>query len=143
MSNKARWRSASDYVGNAVGNVGVPLLAALLLCYIGGIVSAFASSVGLMGALIPLAVPFLAQGTIGPVGMIAALAVSATMVDVSPFSTNGALVLANAKLALRHRDPENTVDGDRFFRQLLTYGGIVVAVAPLAAWLVFVVPNLG
>lgn len=122
-----------DYVGNAVSNVGVPLLAALLLCYIGGIVSAFASSVGLMGALIPLAVPFLAQGSVGAVGMIAALAVSATMVDVSPFSTNGALVLANAK----------DVDRERFLRQLMTYGGIVVAVAPLVAWLVFVVPNWG
>ncbi len=122
-----------DYVGNAVTEVGVPLLAALLLCYIGGIVSAFASSVGLMGALIPLAVPFLAEGTVAPVGMIAALAISATMVDVSPFSTNGALVLANAK----------DVDRDRFFRQLLVYGGIVVAVAPLVAWLVFVVPGWG
>lgn len=122
-----------DYVGKAVGNVGIPLLAALLLCYIGGVVSAFASSVGLMGALIPLAVPFLAQDTIGPVGMIAALAVSATMVDVSPFSTNGALVLANAK----------NVDRDRFFKQLLVYGAIVVAVVPLIAWLVFVVPNWG
>lgn len=115
-----------DYVGNAVG---IPLLAALLLCCIGGIVSAFASSVG----LIPLAVPFLSRGTIGAVGMIAALAVSATMVDVSPFSTNGALVLANAK----------NVDRDRFFKQLLTYGAIVVAVAPLVAWLVFVVPGWG
>jgi di/tricarboxylate transporter len=122
-----------DYVGNAVSDVGVPLLAALLLCYIGGIVSAFASSVGLMGALIPLAVPFLAQGSVGPVGMIAALAVSATMVDVSPFSTNGALVLANAK----------DVDRERFFRQLMVYGGIVVAVAPLVTWLVFVVPGWG
>jgi di/tricarboxylate transporter len=122
-----------DYVGKAVGNVGIPLLAALLLCYIGGVVSAFAPSVGLMGALIPLAVPFLAQDTIGPVGMIAALAVSATMVDVSPFSTNGALVLANAK----------NVDRDRFFKQLLVYGAIVVAVVPLVAWLVFVVPNWG
>ncbi|RSM79787.1 hypothetical protein DL991_13390 [Amycolatopsis sp. WAC 01375] len=122
-----------DYVGNAVTTVGIPLLAALLLCYIGGVVSAFASSVGLMGALIPLAVPFLAQGTIGPVGMIAALAVSATMVDVSPFSTNGALVLANAK----------DVDRDKFFKQLLVYGALVVAVVPLIAWLVFVVPNWG
>ncbi|HWO65734.1 MAG TPA: SLC13 family permease, partial [Umezawaea sp.] len=70
-----------DFVGNAVTGVGVPVLAALLLCYIGAIVSAFASSVGLMGALIPLAVPFLALGTVGPVGMIAAVAVSATVVD--------------------------------------------------------------
>ncbi|MEU6131592.1 SLC13 family permease [Saccharopolyspora sp. NPDC047091] len=122
-----------DYVGHAVAGVGLPLLAALLLCYIGGVVSAFASSVGLMGALIPLAVPFLATGTIGPIGVVTALAVSATLVDVSPFSTNGAIVLANAK----------GVDREVFFRRLMVYGGVVVAVGPLLAWLVFVVPGLG
>ncbi|MEI5520486.1 SLC13 family permease [Streptomyces brasiliscabiei] len=121
------------WAGEGVGDIGVPLLAALLLCYIGAIVSAFASSVGIMGALIPLAVPFLAQGEIGAVGMIAALAVSATVVDVSPFSTNGALVLAAA--------PD--VDRERFFRQLMIYGGIVVAVVPAAVWLVLVVPGFG
>ncbi|MBN6036406.1 SLC13 family permease [Amycolatopsis sp. 195334CR] len=122
-----------DYAGNAVTGVGVPLLAALLLCYIGAIVSAFASSVGIMGALIPLAVPFLAQGTVGPIGMIAALAVAATVVDVSPFSTNGALVLANAK----------NVDRDTFFRQLMVYGGIMVVVVPAAVWLALIVPGWG
>ncbi|MGQ5591806.1 SLC13 family permease [Streptomyces sp. ESR1.13] len=121
------------WAGEGVGGIGVPLLAAVLLCYIGAIVSAFASSVGIMGALIPLAVPFLAQGKIGAVGMVAALAVSATVVDVSPFSTNGALVLAAA--------PD--VDRDRFFRQLMIYGGIVVAAVPALVWLVLVVPGLG
>ena len=52
------------------------------------------------------------------------------IVDVSPFSTNGALVLANA--------PES-VDKDRFFRQLVAYGALVVALAPVVLWLVFVV----
>lgn len=121
------------WAGEGVSDIGVPLLAALLLCYIGAIVSAFASSVGIMGALIPLAVPFLAQGEIGAVGMIAALSVSATVVDVSPFSTNGALVLAAA--------PD--VDRERFFRQLMVYGGIVVAAVPAAVWLVLVVPGFG
>ncbi|WP_435214194.1 SLC13 family permease [Streptomyces sp. bgisy034] len=121
------------WAGEGVGGIGVPLLAAVLLCYIGAIVSAFASSVGIMGALIPLAVPFLAQGEIGAVGMVAALAVSATVVDVSPFSTNGALVLAAA--------PD--VDRERFFRQLMMYGGIVVAVVPAVVWLLMVVPGWG
>ncbi|MGO4429337.1 hypothetical protein AB4Z54_64040, partial [Streptomyces sp. MCAF7] len=122
-----------DYAGRAVSDIGVPLLAALLLCYIGALISAFASSVGIMGALIPLAVPFLAKGDIGAVGMVAALSVSATVVDVSPFSTNGALVLAAA--------PD--VDRDRFFRQLMVYGGVVVAVVPAVAWLAMVAPGLG
>ncbi|MFD9704519.1 SLC13 family permease [Lentzea sp. NPDC059081] len=120
------------WAGDSVAGVGTPLLAALLICYIGAIVSAFASSVGIMGALIPLAVPFLLQGEVSSVGLIAALAVSATVVDVSPFSTNGALVLAGAQ----------DVDRDRFFKQLMVYGGIMVAAAPPLVWLVLVVPGI-
>lgn len=120
------------FVSNSVADLGMPLLAALLICYIGGIVSAFASSTAILAALIPLAVPFLASGEIGAVGVIAALAVSSTIVDVSPFSTNGALVLANA--------PED-VDKDKFYKQILAYSGVVVVAGPAIAWLVMVVPG--
>jgi di/tricarboxylate transporter len=119
------------YVGNAVTKVGSPLLVALLLAYIGAVVSAFASSTAILGVAISLAVPFLLGGDIGAVGVVAALAVSATIVDVSPFSTNGALVLANAQ----------DIDRDRFYRQMLGYSGAVVVIGPLVAWLVFVVPG--
>ena len=120
------------FVSDGVAHLGMPLLAALLICYIGAVVSAFASSTAILAALIPLAVPFLATGEIGAVGVIAALAVASTIVDVSPFSTNGALVLANA--------PED-VDKDRFYKQILAYSGIVVAVGPAIAWLAMVVPG--
>jgi len=120
-----------DYVGNAVAGLGNPLVAALLLCLIGAVVSAFASSVGVLGATIPLAVPFLLQGEVGVVGMIAALAISSTVVDVSPFSTNGALVIANTQ----------GVDKEAFFRKLLAYGAIVVVAAPLVTWLTLIVPG--
>lgn len=120
------------FVSDGVAQLGMPLLAALLICYIGGVVSAFASSTAILAALIPLAVPFLATGEIGAVGVIAALAVASTIVDVSPFSTNGALVLANA--------PDD-VDKDRFYKQILTYSGIVVVAGPAIAWLVMVVPG--
>ncbi|MET4059666.1 di/tricarboxylate transporter [Arthrobacter sp. UYP6] len=121
-----------EYVSDAVVGLGMPLLAALLICYIGAVVSAFASSTAILAALIPLAVPFLASGEIGAVGLICALAVSSTIVDVSPFSTNGALVLANA--------PEH-VDKDRFYKQILGYSGIIVVAGPLVAWLIMVVPG--
>lgn len=120
-----------DYAGNAVATIGIPLLGALLLCYVGGVVSAFASSTGLMGALIPLAIPFLQQGEISAVGMVTALAISATVVDIFPFSTNGAIVLANAK----------NIDRDRFLRQLLAYGGAITVIAPALVWLALVVPG--
>jgi Citrate transporter len=118
-----------DYAGNAVASVGWPLLAALLICYVGAIVSAFASSIGVLGATIPLAVPFLLEGSVGAIGMVAALAVASTVVDVSPFSTNGALVVANAQ----------NVDRDVLFRRLLIYGAVVTVVAPLLLWFAFVV----
>ncbi len=34
---------AVDFIGNSVSDIGIPLLGALLVCYVGGIVSAFAS----------------------------------------------------------------------------------------------------
>lgn len=121
-----------EYVSDGVASLGMPLLAALLICYIGAVVSAFASSTAILAALIPLAIPFLETGAVGAVGVVAALAVSSTIVDVSPFSTNGALVLANA--------PEGT-DKDRFYKQILGYGAIVVVAGPVIAWLVLVVPG--
>jgi di/tricarboxylate transporter len=120
-----------DYVGEAVIGLGAPLLIALLLAYIGGVVSAFASSTAIIGVAIALAVPFLQEGSIGAVGVVVALSVASTIVDVSPFSTNGALVLANAQ----------DVDRDRFYKQILAYSGIVVVVGPFLAWLVFAVPG--
>jgi di/tricarboxylate transporter len=120
-----------DYLGEAVTGLGVPLLIALLLCYIGGVVSAFASSTAIIGVAISLAVPFLTGGDIGAVGVIVALSVASTIVDVSPFSTNGALVLAAAQ----------DVDKDRFYKQILAYAAVVVAAGPFLAWLVFVAPG--
>ena len=121
-----------DYVSEGITAIGAALVAALLLCYLGGVLSAFASSVGILGVAIPLAVPFLQQGEVSPIGMVAALAVATTIVDVSPFSTNGALILANAPA---------DIDRDRFYRQMLAYAGVVVVVGPLLAWLLLVVPG--
>ncbi|MPQ99394.1 hypothetical protein GB931_16000 [Modestobacter sp. I12A-02628] len=120
-----------DYVGEAASGLGSPLLVALLLAYIGAVVSAFASSTAIIGVAISLAVPFLLAGEIGAVGVVVALSVASTIVDVSPFSTNGALVLANAQ----------DVDRDGFYKQILSYSVVVVVIGPLIAWLVFVVPG--
>lgn len=119
-----------DFVGHGVAGLTSPLVAALLLCFVGAVVSAFASSTAVLGSLIPLAVPFLLGDTgVSAVGFIAAMAVSSTIVDVSPFSTNGALVLANAQ----------GVNRDAFFRQLLVYCAAVTLIAPVVVWLLFVV----
>lgn len=120
------------WLGDNVAQLGAPLLAALLICYIGGVVSAFASTTGILGALIPLAVPFLqGDSAIGAVGLVTALALSSSIVDSSPFSTSGALVVANATEAER----------DSTFRALMIWGFSMVAAIPLVTWLVLVVPG--
>jgi di/tricarboxylate transporter len=122
-----------DWLGEKVATIGAPLAAALLICYIGGVVSAFASTTGILGTLIPLAVPFLLAGEVGTVGMIIALCISSSVVDSSPFSTSGALVVANT--------PEEHRDG--VFRSLMIWGFSMVALAPPVAWLIWVViPDL-
>ena len=119
-----------DFVGDSVAGMASSLLAALMLFFIGAVVSAFASSTAVLGSLIPLAVPFLqGESGVGAIGFIAGMAVASTIVDVSPFSTNGALVLANA----------HGTDRQAFFRKLLSYGAIVTVVAPVVLWLIFVV----
>ncbi|RYD60069.1 MAG: hypothetical protein EOP60_00090 [Sphingomonadales bacterium] len=114
---------------DTIALIGTPVLGGLLLCYLGGIVSAFASSTALLGIIVPLAAPFL-QGTgISATGMIAAIAISTTIVDTSPFSTNGALVVANA----------STDQQAGLFRQLLIYTAILVLCGPLLAWLILII----
>ena len=118
-----------DRFGDAVAGFGTPLLAALVICFIGALVSAFASTTGILGTLIPLSVPFLLAGEIGTVGLVVALGISSSVVDCSPFSTNGALVVANSEPEMR----------DRIFRSLMILGMGLVVVAPLVTWLALVV----
>ncbi|PXY22293.1 SLC13 family permease [Prauserella muralis] len=120
-----------EFLGDSVAGIGVPLLAAFVICLIGGGVSAFASTTGILGALIPLAVPFLQTGQVGAVGMIIALAISSSVVDSSPFSTSGALVVASSPAEVR----------DLVFRRLMVWGMSMIALAPILTCALFVVPG--
>jgi di/tricarboxylate transporter len=120
-----------DWVGAQVASVGVPLIAALLICYIGSVVSAFASTTGILAALIPLAVPLLLGGQLGAVGVVTALAISSSVVDSSPYSTSGALTVANTPEAER----------DYVYRKLMQWGFSMVLITPVVTWLILVVPG--
>ena len=121
-----------EFVGDWAAGLGVAAIGALVLCYVGGVVSAFASSTALLPVIIPIAVPLVADGGINAALFVAALAVSSTIVDVSPFSTNGALMLANRP---------DTISEPVYYRQLLTYSVIVVVVGPLLVWAALVLPG--
>jgi di/tricarboxylate transporter len=121
-----------EFVGRWAAGLGAAAIGALILCYVGGVVSAFASSTALLPVIIPIAIPLVADGGVSAGLFVAALAVSSTIVDVSPFSTNGALMLANRP---------DTVTEPVFYKQILTYSVIVVVVGPLLVWAALVLPG--
>ena len=121
-----------EFVGNWAAGLGTVTLGALVLCYVGGVVSAFASSTALLPVIIPIGLPLIADGGISAGLFVAALAVSSTIVDVSPFSTNGALMLANKP---------DTIAEPVYYKQILGYSVIVVLVGPLLVWAGLVLPG--
>lgn len=123
---------APQFVGKWAAGLGAAVIGALVLCYVGGVVSAFASSTALLPVIIPIAVPLIGHGGISAGFFVAALAIASTIVDVSPFSTNGALMLANR--------PE-TIAEPVYYKQILTYSVIVVAAGPLLVWAALVLPG--
>jgi di/tricarboxylate transporter len=121
-----------EFVGDWAAGLGVAAVGALVLCYVGGVVSAFASSTALLPVIIPIGLPLIADGGISAGMFVAALAVSSTIVDVSPFSTNGALMLANKP---------DTIDEQVFYKQILSYSVLVVIAGPLLVWAALVFPG--
>ncbi|MDQ0219545.1 hypothetical protein ELQ35_16935 [Peribacillus cavernae] len=117
-----------DYMTDQIASVGNPILASLMASYVGGVISAFASTTGFLAAVIPLSAPILQDPTMSAIGVVSALSISASVVDISPFSTNGALIMANVQ----------GVNERLFFRKLLLIAGLFIALGPGLAWLLFV-----
>ncbi len=120
-----------DWLGEKVTALPWPVFTALVLFIIVGMISAVGSSFGIILIALPLALPLLEAGHFSVAAFIIGLAFSATVVDVSPFSTNGVIVLASAQVE----------DRQRFQKQMLTYCGYIIVVGPLLAWLLLVVPS--
>ena len=121
-----------DLLGEAAAAVDQPILAAFVLCLVGAVVSAFASTTGILGALIPLALPLMVSGDFTGYALIVALALSSSLVDATPFSTAGASSVASAPIAER----------PRMTRILLRWGFTMIPIAPLATVTTLVLPQL-
>jgi di/tricarboxylate transporter len=114
---------ALEVVGDSV--VSTPMLGVLLICFAAAITSLFAASPGVLGVVIPLSIPLLSTGAVSVTAVVIAIGISATVVDASPFSAVGALVLANC--------PES--NREQMFRVLFWWGMAMALSAPLATWL--------
>ena len=123
---------AVDLLGQGAEAIGSPLIAAFVLCVVGGLVSAFASTTGILAALVPLALPLIAAGGVPGWALIAALGVCSAVVDVSPFSTLGATVVATAPVE----------DKPRLTRILVKFGMSMVIIGPVALVGGLVVPAM-
>jgi di/tricarboxylate transporter len=124
---------AVNLLGHAAMNIGTPLVAAFVICMIAGLVSAFASTTGILAALVPMAVPLATGGNLAGWTLISAMGVCASIVDSSPFSTTGALLIASAAEDERPR-----------LKSLLTrWGFSMVIIGPMAATLaLLLLPSL-
>ncbi|SEG95916.1 Na+/H+ antiporter NhaD [Nonomuraea solani] len=124
---------AIDQLGELARSVNIPLIAAIVICVIAGLVSAFASTIGILGALIPLAVPLLMPGGgLEMTGFIYALAISASLVDCAPFSTTGATIVASAA------EQERPL----LSKRLTAWGFAMVLIGPAATIITMVLPPL-
>ena len=123
---------AVDMLGAAASQVGTPLIAAFVICVIGALVSAFASTTGMLAALVPLAIPLVSGGDLAGWAVIAALGVCSSIVDVSPFSTVGATVVSTVDEAERPRASA----------VLTKWGLSMVVIGPVLTIGALVVPSL-
>ncbi|MBA4085913.1 MAG: C4-dicarboxylate ABC transporter [Kytococcus sp.] len=120
-----------DMLGESAAALGTPILAAFLLCVVAGLISAFASTTGMLAALVPLSLPLISEGGVPGWALICAIGVCASIVDVSPFSTVGATYVATAEAE----------DRPRLTSLLTRWGLAMVAVGPIALTLLLILPG--
>lgn len=127
--NMIQKAGAIEWMANQINQIGSPELTGLFLCYVVSIVTGVASTIGTIGMLVPLSAPFIVTGDLEGTGLITAMAISAAISDISPFSTWGALFLATVA---------SVVDKDAVLRSQLIYTAIAVCFLPFLAWFLFV-----
>jgi Na+/H+ antiporter NhaD/arsenite permease-like protein len=124
---------ALDELQSGIAGLGNGSVAALVTGYVVALVSAFASTTGTLGVISPLVTPIAVDPLLTPIGVITALSISSSVVDVSPMSTSGALLMASAQ-------PK---DERLFFRALLLWAIAMIVVVPVLVWFVFVQLGIG
>lgn len=119
---------AAAEVRALVSAMGDGAAAALVVCYSVASLAAFASTTGALVAVAPVMATLAADPSMSLLGIVTEVGPSAAVVDVSPMSISGALLMASAL-------PKNEA---LFFRALLAYAAAMIAGAPLLAWMAFV-----
>ena len=122
---------AIEWLAGQVRAFASPAAAALVMNVLAGIVTALASTFGTFGILIPLAEPFIEAGELSPTLLLAAMASSAAVTDISPFSPLGALFLA----------ANDKSEQAGLMRQMIRYVLILVVAVPTFTWMCLILPG--
>ncbi|WP_022868234.1 SLC13 family permease [Schaalia vaccimaxillae] len=123
---------AIDALQEGIAAMGSGSTAALVTSYVVAAVSTFASTTGTLGTIAPITVSIAADPMVSALGTVIAVSIASAAVDSSPMSTAGALLITNA--------PEG--QEKLFFRALIGWAILMVAVVPLAVWFIFVETGL-
>lgn len=113
-------------IGNMLTGFAQPAIGVLLLSFFTAITSAFTSTLGVLGASLPLGIPMI-DGGMSMLSVVGPVTVSATVVDASPMGIGGALVLACA--LQEERAP--------LFRKMALWGLSMVIIGPMLSWTIF------
>ncbi|MCK8673197.1 SLC13 family permease [Rhodococcus sp. HM1] len=117
-----------DAINDSLSSIGSASGAVLALSWLSGIISAFASSITVIGATLQLALP-LVSGDMSTLSVVGPVTVSTTIVDASPLGIIGALALATAEPEAR----------PKLLRSMLLWAGTMVLLGPPLAWLLLTV----
>ncbi|MDH6292475.1 di/tricarboxylate transporter [Rhodococcus opacus] len=120
-----------DRLGEAVGTIGSPAIGVLVVCAVAALISAFASSTATLGILVPIAATLVPVGGLAPLAVVSAVGLSATLVDASPLSSAGALVVAGAPVQMQRK----------LFRALLVWALAMVVAVPVATFAFLILPS--
>jgi di/tricarboxylate transporter len=124
-----------DLFATLMAKVSTPYTVTAVAGFMSGLISAYASTTGvILPAFLPLAPNLLAKvGGTDLMALLSSIVVCGFIVDLSPLSTTGAVFIANA-------GPK--ADKTRLFRNMLIWGLSMSVVGATICWLAFTVLRL-
>ncbi len=124
---------------NGIQSLNIGLFGLLLLIAASGLISFYATSVPVILALLPLGIELCNNMGLSAVipGLVVAICIAGTIVDVSPMSNSGALFLAASSSLI-----SDEAESRKLFRTQFLYGFVQIALSAVFCWLIFVVLGL-
>lgn len=123
---------AITMLGDLAADMDAPLVAVLFICVVAGLISAFASTTAMLAALVPLAIPLVTAGDVPGWALICAIGICASIVDISPFSSVGAVLVSSSQESER----------PRMIRLLTRWGLSLVVIGPIVMTFGLVLPAM-